>query len=118
MQKLSILAALSAVLAVSQLSADIREADVTGGRVAGVSADGVVSFKGIPFAAPPVGSLRWRSPQPVKAWSRTAAGNSHGAGTFAVCREIALMPNGNWPGNPGVITWAGIDVPATFCPPN
>ena len=31
--------------------------------------DGVRSFKGLPFAQPPVGSLRWREPQPVKNWA-------------------------------------------------
>ena len=28
----------------------------------------VYAFKGIPFAAPPVGDLRWKEPQPVKSW--------------------------------------------------
>lgn len=31
--------------------------------------DGVRSFKGIPFAQPPIGDLRWREPQPAKNWS-------------------------------------------------
>ena len=35
-----------------------------------ISADGLVrTFKGIPYAAPPVGNLRWKEPQPVKPWS-------------------------------------------------
>lgn len=29
----------------------------------------VVSFKGIPYAAPPLGDLRWRNPRPVQEWS-------------------------------------------------
>ncbi|GAA1951483.1 carboxylesterase/lipase family protein [Kitasatospora viridis] len=39
------------------------------GRVRGSSQDGYRSFQGIPYAAPPVGDLRWRDPQPVTAWS-------------------------------------------------
>jgi para-nitrobenzyl esterase len=41
---------------------------VTGGKVRGAVSGGGAVFKGIPFAAPPVGDLRWREPMPVKAW--------------------------------------------------
>jgi para-nitrobenzyl esterase len=49
--------------------AQIDTVKVTGGSVQGVAAGNIVSFKGIPFAAPPVGENRWRPPQPVKNWS-------------------------------------------------
>ncbi len=42
--------------------------DTRYGKVKGVESDGVISFKGIPFAAPPVGELRWRAPQPAQPW--------------------------------------------------
>ncbi len=38
------------------------------GRVKGAVNNGVATFKGIPFAAPPVGALRWQAPQPATPW--------------------------------------------------
>jgi para-nitrobenzyl esterase len=38
------------------------------GLVQGSYKDGVTIYKGIPFAAPPVGDLRWKAPQPVTKW--------------------------------------------------
>lgn len=41
---------------------------VEGGLIKGVIIDDVSTYLGIPFAAPPVGELRWKKPQPVQSW--------------------------------------------------
>ena len=66
------------LLAAVTAGAQIREADVTGGRVSGVVSNGIAAFKGIPFAAPPIGDFRWKPPQPVNRWTGVKA-----ATTFA-----------------------------------
>lgn len=53
--------------------------------------DGVRSFKGIPFAQPPVGELRWREPQPVKDWSGV-----RNADTFGPACMQRLSPNADY----------------------
>jgi carboxylesterase type B len=75
---------------------------IDSGLVAG--ADGAVrSFKGIPFAAPPVGDLRWRPPQPVAPWTgvrqatsfgpdcpQAPSGASRGAGQSEDCLHLSV----------------------------
>ncbi len=67
-QLLICLAAL-ALAAGSPAMAEIATAKVTGGEISGTVVDGISEFKGIPFAAPPVGALRWKAPRPVRPWS-------------------------------------------------
>jgi para-nitrobenzyl esterase len=52
-------------LCFSQQSAPVKISD---GVLQGISENGLTVYKGIPFAAPPVGKLRWRAPQPVTKW--------------------------------------------------
>jgi para-nitrobenzyl esterase len=52
---------------------------VDSGQLQGVLDDGVVSYKGIPFAAPPVGDLRWRPPQPAARWTGVRQATEFGA---------------------------------------
>lgn len=50
------------------------------GKLEGVEpSPGIFAWLGIPYAQPPVGSLRWRAPQPPKPWEGTFVADSHGA---------------------------------------
>ncbi|WP_168169340.1 carboxylesterase/lipase family protein [Kushneria phosphatilytica] len=49
--------------------ATAQTVQIDSGRVHGEGHDDVVVFRGIPFAAPPTGTHRWRPPQPPNAWS-------------------------------------------------
>ena len=51
------------------LPAQADPIQVSGGLVSGVAAGGVQTYKGIPYAKPPVGDLRWRAPQSVAPWN-------------------------------------------------
>jgi para-nitrobenzyl esterase len=41
---------------------------VEGGTLQGITEEGLTVYKGIPFAAPPIGELRWKAPQPLIKW--------------------------------------------------
>ena len=49
------------------------------GKVQGEAAGGVHAFKGIPYARPPVGELRWKPPSPMPAWTDTRVATHPGA---------------------------------------
>jgi len=70
---------------------------VTGGQVQGrpIQRGGAV-FKGIPFAQPPLGELRWRDPQPVKPWAGVRDASSFG---HACTQRVADFNQEEAPGN-------------------
>ncbi len=66
--------------------------EVEQGSLFGRKTDGVASFKAIPYAAPPVGPLRWRAPRPAAPWSGDRDAGQAGA--------ICIQQPSN--GDPGV----------------
>ncbi|MCM1568459.1 MAG: carboxylesterase family protein [Roseburia sp.] len=81
----------------------IRMVETENGRVKGMEAADprITAFKGIPFAAPPVGENRWRAPQPCKDWEGVleayrfapiSVQDTPGLGTDIYCREWHVDP--------------------------
>jgi carboxylesterase type B len=70
------------LIAAAPLTAALSQpVKVEGGLIAGAPGrDAAIEvFKGVPFAAPPVGDLRWRAPQPVKPWQGVRQATRFGA---------------------------------------
>src|ERR1700686_1827298 len=68
------------LLALSASAADSPTVTVTGGPIrGGLLEKGGAVFKGIPYAQPPVGDLRWREPMPVKPWMGVRDATAFGA---------------------------------------
>lgn len=67
------------------------------GRLAGISTPNGTAFLGIPYAAPPVGDLRWRPPHPPLPWQGTRVADRHSA----VAMQYAPLPDSlYYPGSP------------------
>ena len=74
--------AAASLFAAATVSAQIQDpVQLDAGLISGgpTSTSGIRVFKGIPFATPPVGDLRWRPPQPVTSWSGVRAADEFGS---------------------------------------
>lgn len=67
------------------------------GRVRGTAAGGVEVFRGIPFAAPPVGANRWRAPQPAARWTGVRDATRFGADCMQKPFDSDAAPLGTAP---------------------
>lgn len=64
----------------TQARPDGMVVETESGPVVGVDAGGVESWLGIPYAAPPVGELRWRAPEPAASWDEPLDATEYGPG--------------------------------------
>jgi len=89
---LAVLAALAGALAAGAALGASVKAYVDQGALTGTTDGDVSTFLGVPFAAPPVGELRWKAPQPVAKWP-----GARNATAFAPSCPQAVTPQGFGP---------------------
>ena len=80
------------ITAAPVLAQDRPHITIAQGEVAGVRTDGVDAYKNVPFAAPPVGDLRWRAPAPPLPW----AGVRDAAQFGPACMQQDANPQAPW----------------------
>jgi para-nitrobenzyl esterase len=100
MKRLSVVLILAAAFVLPLWAGMSEPIKVEGGLVSGTPGWGwgVREYRGIPYAAPPVGNLRWRPPQPVVPWQGVRAADRYSS----ACMQRQMSPNsGSW--NAGLI---------------
>jgi para-nitrobenzyl esterase len=80
MKNLSLFTLIFVSLALVSCSDSNPVLKIEGGKVIGVQTptEGIIAYKGIPFAAPPTGDLRWKEPQPVVPWEGVKVADKYG----------------------------------------
>lgn len=84
------------------------------GRVQGAAGNGVISWKGIPFGAPPVGANRWRPPQSVSPWKGVRDATRYGHDCMQLPFSSDAAPLGTEPSEDCLVLniWAPERTPA------
>ncbi len=77
--------------------------EIEGGKISGVYEEkgNIAVFKGIPYARPPIGDLRWRPPEPVEPWNGVREAKKHGPMAWQAASMIkeffnALIDGQGW----------------------
>ncbi|XP_035450696.2 juvenile hormone esterase-like [Spodoptera frugiperda] len=74
----------------------VEQGELKGKRESRITDNGeYLSFKGIPYAAPPIGELRFKDPQPPLSWTKVRDARSHGA----ICPQNNINTGGNVTGD-------------------
>jgi para-nitrobenzyl esterase len=66
------------------------------GPVQGLVENGVSAFKGIPYAAPPIGKLRFMPPQPAEPWTATYDASDYGAPAMQMASGVTVEANNDF----------------------
>ncbi|MEU6148276.1 carboxylesterase family protein, partial [Streptomyces sp. NPDC047081] len=61
--------------------------EVAEGVLEGVTSDGVSCFLGVPYAAPPVGDLRFRAPRPAPSWTGVRSAAAYGPASYQMTSD-------------------------------
>jgi para-nitrobenzyl esterase len=98
MKKLTFSILITAALALASCKESNPVLTVEGGQIQGVETPtkGIIAYKGIPFAAPPVGDLRWKEPQPVVAWEGVKIADKYGAAAWQVAWDPQSFYGREW----------------------
>lgn len=87
MKKLCLLCTILVMVFASCTEKTPGKVKVDGGWIQGTVAEDMIIYKGIPFAAPPVGDLRWKAPQPLIPWEGVRDASQFAAGPMQAGRS-------------------------------
>lgn len=90
----SLLVLVCALAVPAGAKADPTQVHVASGDLVGEVSGTVVSFKGVPYAAAPIGELRWKAPGPAPTWAKARSADDFGASCLQTS-PLSRVPSGS-----------------------